>query len=282
MEKIARGERKAPGVSNSNACAFNRSQKDSMDQLGTHTFQILSHVPGLVHGVFMRHGGVSAAPYSTLNVSWSIGDSQEAVKENLLRVREYLGIGRLVASKQVHGDTIHVVVEDSLNHEGNGMLLLTPPGDALVTRLQGVGLLIKIADCQAVFLVDPVQKVIANVHSGWRGSVRNVVGKTVRMLADRFGSNPEDLLATVSPSLGPCCGEFRNYRDELPESFWPFQVRPKYFDFWTITCMQLIEAGLRYENIETANRCTVCEVHDFFSYRGEGTTGRMAAVIAWK
>jgi polyphenol oxidase len=271
-------------------------------------FKLLSEVEGLVHGVFTRHGGVSLEPYATLNVGWSNGDAREAVRENLERVRNAMGVDRLVSGRQFHGDTIHLVDEEALalaleqcrqqdaNYsagdaeppgtsapsEAGTAVLVTPPGDALVTKLRGVGLLIKIADCQSIFLVDPVRGAIANIHSGWRGSIRAIAAKTLRFLRDRFGSRPEDILATVSPSLGPCCGEFRNYRVELPESFLPFQVRPEHFDFWAITRRQLLDEGLRSEHVEAAGICTVCGTGEFFSYRGERDTGRLAAVIAWK
>lgn len=257
--------------------------ENGQNPLTWHAFRNLSPVPHLAHGVFTRHGGVSRQPYATLNAAWNNGDAPEAVAENLLRVSNAMGVERLVAAHQTHGDTIHVVDEDCLARATvRAPVLCTPPGDALITRLRGVGLVIKIADCQAIFLVDPVREVIANVHCGWRGSTREIAEKVVAFLGDRFGSQPEDILAGISPSLGPCCAEFRNYAQELPASFWPFQTKSRYFDFWAITRWQLIRAGLRPEHIEFANRCTVCESSDFFSYRGERTTGRNAAVLAWR
>ncbi|MGV8050769.1 MAG: polyphenol oxidase family protein [Anaerolineaceae bacterium] len=254
-----------------------------MGQAIRHSFRLLTEVPGLLHGVFTRHGGVSRPPYAALNVGWSNGDSPESVRENLHRVKREIGVGLLASGLQVHGDAIHVVDEEAIEKASPGSdMLLMPPGDALVTKLRGVGLLIKIADCQAIFLVDPVREVIANVHCGWRGSVQDLPVKVVRFLQERFGCNPRDILATISPSLGPCCAEFRNYREELPESFHPFQVRPLYFDFWALSRRRLTDAGLRPEHIETAHRCTACNTHDFFSYRGEGATGRMAAVLGWR
>jgi hypothetical protein len=249
-----------------------------------HTFKLLSTVPDLIHGVFTRHGGVSRPPYDTLNVAWNNGDSQEAVRENLTRIKAMMGIDRVVASPQVHGDDIHVIDETALrNAEDCPPILMAPPGDALATDLEGVGLLIRIADCQAVFLVDPHRRVIANVHCGWRGTVKELVPKVVRTLGERFRCRPRDLLATISPSLGPCCAEFRGYRDELPSSLWSHETtRAGYFDFWAVSRSQLLSAGLLPENIEIARRCTVCETQDFFSYRGESTTGRLAAVLAWK
>lgn len=262
---------------------FAMNVQKKIEQPVRHIFESLAGIPGLAHGVFTRHGGVSLPPYDTLNAAWNNGDSPEAVRKNLTRVKEALGMEHLASGLQVHGDTINEVDPRALaDAERHGPVAVMPPGDALVTRLRGVGLMIKIADCQAIFLVDPQQGVIANIHSGWRGSVQDLPAKVVRFLQERFGCRPRDLYAAVSPSLGPCCGEFRNYRDELPPSFWPFQSSPRYFDFWAITRWQLIGAGLRPEHIEAAERCTVCETGDFFSYRGERTTGRMAAVIGWK
>jgi YfiH family protein len=254
-----------------------------MNQLIIHQFQLLENVPGLVHGVYTRHGGVSVSPYDSLNVAWNNGDDAAAVHENLSRVRRSLGVRFLASSLQVHGDTIHVLDRHPPGDaDSDAFLIRAPSGDALVTSVEDLALMIKIADCQAVFLVDPENRVVANVHCGWRGSVQNLAGKTVSLMRERYGCRPERLLAAVSPSLGPCCAEFRHYRDELPPAFWEYQVRPTYFDFWEITRRQLQEAGIKPDHIEVAGRCTVCHREDYFSYRGEKVTGRMAAVIGWK
>jgi hypothetical protein len=247
------------------------------------TFGNLSGVPGLAHGVFTRHGGVSLPPYESLNVSWSNGDSPEAVAENLRRIKKTSGLESLVSSRQVHGDWLNFIDTESAGKlEPRAQALIAPPGDALATNLIGLGLVIKIADCQSILLVDPQSRIIANIHSGWRGSIRDIAGKTVRYLEERFGLNPKRTLAAVSPSLGPCCAEFINYRNEIPEQFWSYQVRPEYFDFWAITRDQLKAAGIAEHNMEFAQKCTVCGKAQFFSYRGEGPTGRMASVIGWK
>jgi polyphenol oxidase len=248
-----------------------------------HTFKILSGIPGLIHGIFTRHGGVSKPPYDSLNAAWNNGDSPESVRENLRRINNSLGLERLASSFQVHGDKINFIDEDALSaFEIRPPLLIAPSGDALATSLRGIGLVIKIADCQSIFLVDPETRVIANIHCGWRGSVQNIAGKTIDYLRQRSGCNPAKMLAAVGPSLGPCCAEFKNYRDEIPPELWSFQVRPEYFDFWAITRHQLASAGIAPENIEFSRKCTVCEKADFFSYRGERAKGRMAAVIGWK
>lgn len=248
------------------------------------TFGNLSGVPGLLHGVFTRQGGVSKPPYDSLNTSWGNGDSLEAVQENLIRIKKAIGLERLVSGYQTHGDSINFIGEQSIGDlNERPPLLIAPAADALATNLPGLGLVIKIADCQSILLADPQSRIIANIHSGWRGSVLNIAGKTVRLLQERFGLNPEKTLAAVSPSLGPCCAEFVNYRGEIPEKFWRFQVGPEHFDFWAITRDQLRSAGICDSNIEFAARCTVCEKAHFFSYRAaRGPTGRMATVIGWE
>ncbi len=191
------------------------------------TFKNLSGVPGLLHGIFTRRGGVSKAPYDSLNVSRGNGDSPEAVRENLNRIKNALGFERLVSSRQFHGDSMNFIDEESVqNLPAEPPLLIAPPADALATNLPGLGLLIKIADCQSIFLVDPQSRIIANIHSGWRGSVQNIAGKTVRRLEERFGLNPAATFAAVSPSLGPCCAQFVNYRSEIPENSGAFRSAP--------------------------------------------------------
>lgn len=154
--------------------------------------------------------------------------------------------------------------------------------DALVTDIAGLHLVIQVADCQPLLLYDPVQNVIANVHSGWRGSVLNIIGSVVEIMAQRFGCQAQNMIAGVGPSLGPCCAEFVNFRKELPESFWKFQTGHNRFDFWEISKNQLIEAGVFETNISLSRICTPCNTNLFYSYRREKVTGRFAAVIGLK
>ncbi|MDF1615718.1 peptidoglycan editing factor PgeF [Desulfurivibrio dismutans] len=229
--------------------------------------------PAPVHGSFGRWGGVSSGALAELNVGFGVGDEPTRVAANRRRVREALGLSVLVAAKQVHGDRVAVVerVPDTD--------LELAACDALVCAHPGVGLLICQADCQAVMLYDPRQRVVANIHAGWRGSALNIIAATVKVMVDTFGCAPGQLRAAVSPSLGPCCAEFINYRRELPPGFQAYQVRENYFDFWAISRDQLQGAGLAPKNIEPAGICTRCD-EDFFSYRRDRAGGRNGSVIA--
>ena len=229
----------------------------------------------LFHGIFNRHGGVSPAPWDTSNVSYGLGDSSDNVSANRQQIKNALGCKSLVSAKQVHGNRVYTVSErpeDDLEIDGF---------DGLVTNVPGVGLMIQQADCQAVLLFDPENKAIGIAHVGWRGSVADIIAETVFAMSRAFSSEPIDILAAISPSLGPCCGEFVNFRTELPEALHGYQVRPDYFDFWAISRDQLTAAGVRPENICCAQICTCCN-HDYFSYRRDRNTGRFASVIGLK
>lgn len=226
---------------------------------------------------FDRNGGVSRDVFASLNVSYRLGDAPERVEENRRRIKERLGATRLVSAGQVHGDIVHAVV-------GRPAADVEIPGcDALVTAETDVALLIQQADCQAVLLHDPVRRVIAAIHCGWRGSVAGIIGTTVAACTGRYGCVPADMRAYIGPSLGPCCAEFVHFKRELPPSFQRFQVRPAYFDFWEISSRQLVEAGLRPERLAVARICTSCS-EAYFSYRracreSDGTTGRHGSAI---
>ncbi|WP_035253925.1 peptidoglycan editing factor PgeF [Desulfatiglans anilini] len=240
-------------------------------------FPGLSRQPGLSHAVFTRRGGESSPPYDTLNVSESVGDAGGCVRGNLERIRRHLGAERLFWMNQCHGDTVAVI-----RPEEAALADTVPDADALVTDAPGLAVMVKQADCQGVVLFDPERRVTAVAHSGWRGSVRNILGCTVSVMEQVFGCIPRDIRAGVGPSLGPCCAEFKSFREIFPRSFNAFRVGEAHFDLWGLSIHQLMAAGLRRERIETAGICTRCRKDLFFSYRGEGATGRFATVAMLK
>lgn len=232
------------------------------------------------YGMFDRHGGVSRGPYASLNIGRGLGDLPEAVAENRRLVKAALRLPKLLSALQVHGQDVYCLTEPLAVDTAIDAV------DALVTDLPGIGLMIQQADCQAVLLFDPIRQVIGAVHCGWRGSVQGILAETISVMSASYGTKPADLLAIVSPSLGPCCSEFVNYKEELPPEFMPFMVRDKdkYFDFWRISEYQLMAAGLLQSNIRIEGTCTCCS-GDYFSYRrakreSGGLTGRNCSVIA--
>ncbi|WP_300668819.1 peptidoglycan editing factor PgeF [Desulfoluna sp.] len=233
-------------------------------------FPAFSRMSWLFHGCFTRKGGHSEGLYKGLNAGVSSGDDTQVVAANRKAILIESGGEELVTLSQVHGNAVHV-------HTGPGVVPIE--ADAVVTDRPGAMLTILTADCQAVVLVDPTKRVVANAHAGWRGSVAGVLAATVSVMEERFGCRPADLLAGIGPSLGPCCAEFTHYKHELPKAFHTHRVGFNHFDFWAISRDQLCHAGLKASHIAAAQLCTRCDAEHYFSYRRNHTTGRLATVI---
>ena len=241
-------------------------------------FESLIQFSEISHGIFTRHFGNSTGTFESLNVSFGLGDKAASVKKNRRVIAKAIGSNDLVYAQQVHGDQILILNPEGFASRGGAAQALGL-GDALVTAAAGKFLTIQLADCQSIMLYDATRRVVANIHSGWRGSIKNIAGRTIHVMQKHFGCHPADIIAGIGPSLGPCCAEFVNYQKEIPEILWPYKTAKDYFDFWAISCDQLIDAGVLRENIETSKICTRCNTSIFFSYRGEGRTGRFASVI---
>lgn len=234
-------------------------------------FDLLADIPSLTHGVFLRHGGHSTGPYSSLNLGGHVGDCLKDVQQNISDVSSVLKIPQLIWSEQIHSKIIH----NCTLATKKGM-----QGDGLTTSSPGLGLMVMHADCQAAIFYDPIQGAVANVHAGWRGSVQNIYLETICQMKKDYGSNPANLLVCISPSLGPQDAQFINYENELPEEFWEFQVAPTYFDFWAISHHQLIQGGILPHHIEMAGISTYAHPADYFSYRRQRITGRNGTLVA--
>jgi YfiH family protein len=248
-------------------------------------FARLGAIPGLWHGIFTRHclDGRGGA-FSGFNIGLNVGDSDAKVHHNRRRMLTVAGSRTAVFARQVHGDQVAIwdrSATDNPTAQGRDVVYLE--GDALVTDQPGVALVIQTADCQSVLLADVERGVIANVHSGWRGSIADIVGRTVGTMVSQFGCLPENIVAGIGPSLGPCCAEFINYRDEIPPVFWHYRGPGDRFDFWRLSIDQLVSVGVPDRQISLSNICTRCNTSTFFSHRGEsGRAGRFASVILLK
>jgi len=237
-------------------------------------YQNLSRYHQLKHGTFTRHGGTSGFPYASLNTSDDVGDRRKDVAENLLIIKNTLGAQRIFFTRQTHGTKILLLRADATETFENSR-----HADAMITNIPGAGLMIKQADCQAVILFDPEKNVVANVHCGWRGNVQNILGRVVRMMAHHFDCNAAHLVIAIAPSLGPCCAEFTTHEDIFPPSFVKFMVTENHFDLWRLSTHQLVVEGVNPDNITVSGICTRCHTDRFFSYRGEGVTGRFATFV---
>lgn len=260
-------------------------------------FERLSAEAGVAHGVFTRLGGVSAAPYASLNASVSTGDDAAAVSRNQAIIEATLGLP-LRAARPVHGaDVVEMTPGDEDWIEGYGPVRMrTTTADAMVTRARGLGLFWAFADCTPILFYDPAHQAVALAHAGWRGTAQAVARHAVAALTVLYDTRPGDLLAGIGPAIGPCCYEvseevrarFRATPDAWASARFEERMGANgeepgarlYLDLWESNRRQLLAAGLRPEHIELAGLCTGCRTDLFYSHRVEhGNTGRFGVAI---
>ncbi len=245
-------------------------------------FKNLSQYSDVVrHALSLRGGGVSKGVFESLNLGLDVGDDYENVAENYRRFCEAakVSIDSLCVAHQEHTDIILRV------DKGAGFASPFSKIDGFVTDVVGLPLMVRFADCQGILMFDPIKRVIAAVHSGWRGNAKNIAGKAVKKMIAEYGCNAADILIGVGPSLGPCHAEFSDPRAELPEFMWKYiEVDGQRVNLWNCCFDQLTAEGILASNIEMLRRCTVCENDKFFSFRvakqaGYDKSGHMGAVI---
>lgn len=250
-------------------------------------FNCFKMFPELLAGIFTRKGGHSFGDKKELNMalnSENPEDSLEDVTKNITLAKDALGLtGPIVTVKQTHSSNVFFLNSQERSYEENSVIELGEGQgfDAVVIQGSGINALIKLADCQGLVLYEPKEKVLALVHSGWKGSVQNIIGKTIGEMEKKLNLDPANLVCAITPSLGPCCGEFKNYENELPKEFLAYKDHNDYFDFWSISRLQLKEAGLRDGHIEIAGICSKCH-EDCFSFRRGDIFGRMGLLAGIK
>ena len=168
--------------------------------------------------------------------------------------------GRIATLRQTHSDIIWTV------RQAEGCL---GDGDALISAEPGLLLTIRTADCVPILLADPIRRVVAAVHAGWRGTVAGIAALTVERMRSEYGTNPADVLAAVGPSIGPCCFEVGE------DVLLPRQNRKA--DLWEANRKQLEAVGVGL--VWVAEACTMCDEPRFYSYRRGKDTGRMVSAI---
>ena len=238
------------------------------------------------HAIFTRQGGVSPAPFESLNLSVSVPDEKERVYAN--RRRAY-GIYGRDTDTVVHAHLVHDISVVPVTQADNGTWL--PHADGLITDEPGCALTMNYADCGPIFLYDPVHHAIGLGHAGWQGAVKDLPGALVRAMQAQYGSDPAQLIAGLGPSIGPCCYEVG---DEVitavhnafadPETLLRQPTSPQspvpglHFDLPQANQRNLARAGVRH--IEQSGLCTACRTDLFYSHRAEnGKTGRFGTIF---
>ncbi len=222
-----------------------------------------------------RSGGASRGPFGAGNISFDVGDDPQAVMANRLALRERLGFRGWRECRQVHGPEVVFDPEP-----GELLQTETREGDGLATNQPGLALAIKTADCQPVLLAHKSGKYVAALHVGWRGNVLGLPHSGVAQFCATYGLDPADVYAVRGPSLGPGAAEFTNFEAEFGDRFasW-YDPEARTVNLWRLTHCQLLQAGLKHEHIFALDLCTWELAGEFFSYRRDKVTGRMASVI---
>ena len=161
--------------------------------------------------------------------------------------------------------------------------------DGLLTNVKGIALEIRSADCQSIFLYDPVKKVIGNVHSGWAGTYKQIIVNAINKMVEHYGCNKEDILVGFNPSILGCCFEVRDdvlnkFKEICDVSKYSKPYEDRYLlDTVAINYDKLLEMGIKKEHIYLSNICTGCNTNEYFSYRKEHKTeGRNISIICLK
>jgi polyphenol oxidase len=228
--------------------------------------QIISGITKKNESLFPPNG-FSVAPANIL--------TEEEYIKNQIYLADFLNTepDLLKFQKQVHGNVINIIDESSGIQISDGMICNKP----------GVFICLKIADCCAILIYDPVNKVIAGLHSGWRGTNLNIAETGIKILKERYGARPDDLIVYLSPAAS---GNRYEVGWDVAKHFQDAIIKKsdtKYlFDNKLKIKTQLIECGIPEKNIEVSNLCTI-ENPEFHSFRRDGIkSGRMAAYISMK
>lgn len=271
----------------------------SIEHDGLHyfRFEALPHNGVARHAVFSRRGGVSPAPFASLNLSLSVPDERERVYANR---RQVYGLFGRDTDTVVHAHLVHGADVARVTQVNNGSWVERV--DGLITDEPGCVLSMNFADCAPIFLYDPHRRAIGLGHAGWRGAVADLPGAMVRAMSAAFGSDPADLVAAVGPCIGPCCYEVGHEVISAVEAAFPRNealLRPlpaghgrqerdggqrsavgrRFFDLPEANRRNLTAAGVRA--VELSGYCTACRTDLFFSHRAErGRTGRFGTVFA--
>lgn len=224
------------------------------------------------------------------NLSRTRGPDCEHSQQRREALCDWLGVAhdRVITAQQVHGTHV-VVVDDAQSATGaEGITTCVPNVDGLVTNRPGKPLMALSADCPLVLVYDPVGCAFGLAHAGWRGTLGGIAERLVACLMSNYGSAAEQMVATISPSAGPCCYAVGADLVDMATERWPepdrFLVRcdaRTHLDLWSANAAQLQTAGLSPERIETPGLCSICD-HRFHSYRrvgaGTGHSGLIAAM----
>lgn len=255
-------------------------------------FPKLQNAKGVRHIFSTRKGGVSVGNIGEMNLSFRNGDKRENVEENYKRLCGAVEIdtSHLVLSRQTHTNNVKTVTKKDC-----GIGYSRPEFsdiDGLITGETGVALVTQYADCTPLLFYDPVNRVCANSHSGWRGTAKRIGAVTVEKMTHEFGCKPENIIAAIGPCICKNCYEVDiPVYEEFNKSGFSCDFLNKIFipkgdgEHFSLNLSEankiiLLNSGIRQENLDVADICT-CENSEYLhSHRATaGKRGNLAAII---
>ena len=252
------------------------------------SYPLIENTGIVQHGFSTRLGGVSKGHCATMNISTTRGDDPRDVAENKKRIAGAIGVspGDMTFTHQTHTTNVAVVKEK----DRGGRF---PETDGMVTNVPGICLVTFYADCVPLFFVDPVRKAIGLSHSGWRGTVGKIGRVTVERMKEEYGTDPQDVIAAVGPSICQDCYEvsedvIQEFQKAFDKSVWGElfyqKENGKYqLNLWKANEVVFREAGIQKEHIAVTNICTHCNPEILFSHRATGEKrGNLSAFLALK
>lgn len=216
-----------------------------------------------------------------INLAITLKDVDAKLKKDMLRVCNTgnFNFENLSSNIQIHSDIVNVIDKDNIGQKVDG--------DALITNIKNVPLLIFTADCVPIAIIDKKNKAIGIAHAGWRGTYDKIAQKTIECMSDNYFTNAQDVVCVIGPSIGACCYEvskeliekFNTIVTNKEEKFYIIKEEKYYLDLWKINEYILKCAGVKEENIINLNICTSCRCEEFHSYRKHDKTPKRIGMI---
>lgn len=248
----------------------------------------------LFAGFTTKYGGYSKGEFFSLNLALHVEDECKRVLDNREKLCHAFNLDfeKLTTCQQVHGNKVALVTKDNMGRGNRDLVDTIKDVDALITKEKDIPLMLFFADCTPIMLYDKKNNAIGLIHSGWKGTVVNIVKETISEMTKKFTTNPSDILACIGPSIGSCCykiyGELLNkvkekmLVDEDYKAICRNEKEDFYLDLQKYNELNLIKAGVSPQNIEILKVCTSCN-SDFYSYRRDGgSCGRFSAFMVIK
>ena len=263
-----------------------------VQEIGLINYPILNQYKEILNFTTTRLGGISSGAYDSFNLSMTSGDDVKKVLENREQLISLLNISKdlLIIPYQTHSNSVCVVDESFMKLNPPEQALHLNGVDSIITQIPNVCIAVSTADCVPILLYDPVKQAIASIHAGWRGTCLRIAEGTVSLMKSTFGTNPENLVAAIGPSISP---DMYEVGDELLNAFEDAEFDVDkiferkngklFLNLWEASKNSLLESGVLESNIEISGECTFSNPDKFFSARRLGiNSGRMLSGIMLK